>query len=87
LGEPDTRVPYEDTPPREVTVLEDIHPTAVARIRLEAWRDTAGWLDYAAAEFIPDQSTRGYLEHVAECIRDESERRYAAQAGFDPAVT
>ena len=67
-------------------MLEDLHPQDVARIRLEAWRSVSGWLDYASAEFIPDETTRSYLEHVAECIRDESERRYAELAGFDPAV-
>jgi len=66
-------------------VLESITPTDLARVRLEAWRECAAWLDYAAAEFVADQATRGYLEHVSVCIRDESERRYAERAGFDPA--
>lgn len=68
-------------------MLDDLHPQDVARIRLESWRQVAGWLDYAAAEFVADQATRGYLEHVGSCIRDESERRYAAQAGFDPVAS
>lgn len=58
-----------------------------AQIRLEAWHDVARWLDYAAAEFVADQTTRGYLEHVAVCVRDEGERRHSEQAGFLPAVS
>ena len=68
-------------------MMEDIHPQDVARIRLEAWRQVSAWLDYAAAEFVSDAAYRADIEHVASCVRDESERRYAAQAGFDPAVT
>lgn len=60
--------------------------TTEPRIRLTAWHDTAAWLDYAALEFVADQATRGYLHHVAECIRDEAERRYAAASGFTPAT-
>jgi hypothetical protein len=51
-----------------------------ARLRLMAWRDVASWMDYAATEFIADQATRCYLEHVATCVRDEGERREAAPA-------
>lgn len=68
-------------------MLDEIHPRDIARIRLEAWREASHWLDYCAAEFVPDAATRGYLEHVASCVRQESERRFAAQAGFTPSVT
>jgi hypothetical protein len=53
-----------------------------AREHLVAWHDVAAWLDYAAAEFVADATTRGYLEHVGQCVRDEGERRHAARAGF-----
>ena len=68
-------------------IVDDLHPQDVARLRLEAWRAVSGWLDYAAAEFVSDAAYRADIEHVAECIRSESDRRYAAQAGFDPAIT
>jgi hypothetical protein len=55
-----------------------------AMLRLMAWRDTAAWLDYAAVEFVADEFTRSYLAHIAQCIRDEAERRYAAAAGLEP---
>lgn len=55
-----------------------------ARLRLMAWRDAAAWLDYAGLEFVADETTRGYLFHVAQCQREEAERRYAALAGLEP---
>ena len=58
-----------------------------AQIRLEAWHDVARWLGYAAAEFVADETTRGYLEHVGVCVRDEGERRYAVEGRFEPAVS
>lgn len=58
-----------------------------AQIKLQTWHDVGRWIDYAAAEFVADQTTRGYLEHVAVCIRDEGERRFGTLAGFDPAVS
>lgn len=64
----------------------DDRPPTEARIRLTAWHDVAAWLDYAALEFVADATTRGYLHHVAECVRDEAEQRYARRAGFDPAI-
>lgn len=58
-----------------------------ARLRLMAWRDAAAWLDYAALEFVADATTQGYLHHVAQCQRDEAERRYATLAGLEPVVS
>jgi hypothetical protein len=58
-----------------------------ARLLLAAWREVAQWLDYAALEFVADATTKGYLHHVAQCIRDEGERRYAAAAGLTPAAS
>ena len=60
--------------------------TADARLRLMAWRDAAAWLDYAALEFVADATTQGYLFHVAQCQREEAERRYAERAGLEPVV-
>lgn len=57
-----------------------------AQIRLEAWHESARWIAYVAAEFVADQTTRSYLEHVGACVRDEGERRHAEAAGFRPAV-
>jgi hypothetical protein len=57
-----------------------------ALLRLAAWRDAAAWLDYTALEFVADETTRGYLFHVAQCQRDEAERRYATLAGLDPVI-
>jgi len=57
-----------------------------AQIRLEAWHEAARWITYVAAEFVADQTTRSYLEHVGVCVRDEGERRLAELAGFRPAV-
>jgi hypothetical protein len=54
-----------------------------AQEHLVAWRDVARWLDYAAAEFVADVTTRGYLNHIAQCVRDEGERRHAEPAGFE----
>lgn len=53
-----------------------------ARLLLAAWREVAQWLDYAAMEFVADATTKGYLHHVAQCVRDEGERRYAQAAGL-----
>ena len=61
-------------------------PTTEARIRLDAWHDVARWLAYAGMEFVADQATRSYLEHVGVCVRDEAERRYATPSGFTPAT-
>lgn len=58
-----------------------------ARLRLMAWHDAAAFLDYAALEFIADATTQGYLHHVAQCQRDEAERRYAAIAGLEPVLS
>lgn len=58
-----------------------------ALTRLDAWHDVAKWIDYVAAEFVADATTRGYLEHVAQCTREEGERRYAVACGFAPAVS
>lgn len=55
-----------------------------AQLRLASWREAATWLDYAAVEFVADETTRSYLEHVAQCQREEAERRFAAAAGFTP---
>lgn len=57
-----------------------------ALLRLVAWRDVAAWLDHTALEFVVDATTQDYLVHVAQCVRDEAERRYAARAGLDPVV-
>ena len=57
-----------------------------AQIRLDSWHDSARWIAYVATEFVSDQTTRSYLEHVAACVRDEGERRYAVPAGFRPAI-
>jgi hypothetical protein len=57
-----------------------------AQIRLQAWHDVGRWLAYAAAEFVADETTKAYLEHVGVCIRDEGERRYAADGRFTPAL-
>ena len=57
-----------------------------AASRLVAWHDVARWLDYCSAEFVADATTQGYLEHVAQCIREEGERRYAIAAGLEPAT-
>lgn len=57
-----------------------------AQVKLEAWHDSARWIAYVASEFIADQTTRCYLEHVASCVRDEGERRLAVAAGFRPAL-
>lgn len=57
-----------------------------AGLALAHWRDAAAWLDYAAVEFVADGTTRSYLEHVAQCQREEAERRFAAAAGFTRAV-
>lgn len=59
--------------------------TQAAR-RLADWRDVATWVDYTADEFAVDEFTRRWLEHVAVCIYDEAERRFATQAGLAPAV-
>lgn len=67
-------------------MLDDIHPHEVARLRLESWREVSAWLDYAAAEFVADEATRGYLHHISECVRDEADRRYAAAGGFTVSV-
>lgn len=56
-----------------------------AQLYLASWRDVAVWLDYAAAEFVADITSRSNLEHVAQCVREEGERRYARAAGFAPA--
>lgn len=61
-------------------------PETEARLQLEAWHDVARWLAYAAAEFVADETTRGYLEHVAVCVRDEGERRFAEPGRFTPAL-
>lgn len=53
-----------------------------AVLRLQEWHHVARWLDYGAAEFVCDQTTRGYLEHVAQTIREEGERRHARPAGL-----
>lgn len=58
-----------------------------ARLRLVAWREAAAFLDYAAGEFVADATTRGYLEHVAQCQREEAERRFAKRAGFTPTLS
>lgn len=55
--------------------------------RLMEWHEVGRWLDYAAVEFVTDMTTRAYLEHVAGCVRDEGERRYAQAAGLEPSVT
>ena len=55
-----------------------------AQLRLVTWREVASWLDYAAAEFVADATTRGYLHHVGQSVREEGERRYALRAGFEP---
>ena len=57
-----------------------------AQIQLETWHQAALWIAYVAAEFVGDETTRSYLEHVATCVRDEGERRHAVAAGFHPAV-
>jgi len=54
-----------------------------ASLRLVAWHEVAAWLDHTAEEFVADATTRGYLEHVGQCIRDEGERKYAARAGVE----
>jgi hypothetical protein len=61
-------------------------PKTEAQIKLQAWHDVGRWLAWAAAEFTSDAATRGYLEHVGVCVRDEGERRYAEKAGFDTAL-
>jgi len=53
-----------------------------ARIRLQEWHHVAKWLDYGAAEFVADQTTRCYLEHVAQTVREEGENRFARPAGL-----
>jgi hypothetical protein len=53
-----------------------------AQLNLAAWHDVAKWLDYAAAEFVADVTTRCHLEHVGQCVREEGERRYAKPAGL-----
>lgn len=58
-----------------------------AQIRLEAWHDAARWIAYVGTEFVADQTTRSYLEHVGSCVRDEAERRFSRLAGFTPAVS
>ena len=58
-----------------------------ARLLLAGWREVAQWLDYAALEFVADATTRGYIHHVAQCVRDEGERRYAQPAGLIPVVS
>lgn len=55
--------------------------------RLIAWREVAAWIDYVAMEWIADRPTAGYLHHVGQCVRDEGERKYAAAAGFEPAIS
>jgi hypothetical protein len=55
-------------------------------VRLGEWHRVAGWLDYAAAEFVADQSTRCYLEHVAQTVREEGERRHSRGAGLEPVL-
>jgi len=57
-----------------------------AQIRLEAWHEAARWVGYVSAEFVADQTTASYLQHVGACIRDEGERRHSEAAGFRPAV-
>lgn len=57
-----------------------------AQIRLSAWNDAGRWLAYVAAEFVADQTTRSYLEHVGTCVADEGETRYGEAAGFRPIV-
>lgn len=57
-----------------------------AQVTLDAWHEAARWIAYVGAEFVADQTTRCYLEHVAACVRDEGERRHAVAAGYRPAV-
>lgn len=59
--------------------------TEAAR-RLLTWREVAAWQEYAAMEFVRDETTREYLLHVATCTRDEGERRYAEKAGLEPVL-
>jgi hypothetical protein len=63
-------------------IVVDLHDVAVreARVQLATWHDVSQWLDYGAAEFVPDATTRGYLHHVAQCVREEGERRLAERA-------
>lgn len=56
--------------------------TETARICLGSWHDVSTWLDYVSLEFVCDATTRGYLEHVAQCVREEAERRFAEDAGL-----
>lgn len=55
-----------------------------ALFRLVTWREVAAWLDHTALEFVVDATTQDYLVHVAQCVRDEAERRYAERAGLVP---
>lgn len=57
-----------------------------AGLSLLSWRDAAAWLDYAAEEFAADATTRGWLHHVAQCQREEAERRFAEKAGLEPVL-
>lgn len=69
---------------RETTLEREFAASAErnARLNLVAWHDVAAWLDYAAAEFVKDATTAGYLSHVGQCVREEGERRYAEPAGL-----
>jgi hypothetical protein len=68
------------------TSTTDVTPQVAAE-RLLVWREVAAWTDYCAAEFVSDAATASYLEHVAQCQREEGERRYAERAGFTPAMS
>jgi hypothetical protein len=50
-----------------------------ALIELATWHKVAAWIDYVAMEWVADNTTRGYLFHVAQCVREEGERILAAR--------